>query len=395
MSSSAEFRKRQLFRPIYLPTLLFNSASAALIPVIPLSVTAAGGSLALAGAITGLALLGGLLAEIPAGWMTTKLGERRTILTGMLGAAGAAGLPALSNNLWLLGFAALLFGAMSALNGLATHSLIAHMVPADIRTRSMSIFGGMLRGALIIGPLMSSISISFMGLAGAYLAAGLIAIAAYLTVLSVPVSTMRTPPSGQMGNIWQVAKAHKTKLWTLGLATAIIGGARTIRSIGVPLLAIQIGLSPEVMTLTIGLTAILDFSLFYIGGVISDKFGRVWASAPTLVALGLLYIFSFLVTDLAGFVIFALLSAMANAFSSGINMTLGADMAPKGGRSEFLAAYRLLGSTVVTIAPFALSALTGPLGLAGAMATVGLVNFYGAHLFIKHLPQLKPEQNSG
>lgn len=395
MPSSAEFRKRQLFRPIYLPTLLFNSASAALIPVIPISVTAAGGSLALAGAVTGLALLGGLLAEIPAGWMTTKLGERRTILIGMLGAAGAAALPAFSSNLWLLAFAALLFGAMSALNGLATHSLIAHMVPADIRTRSMSIFGGMLRGALIIGPLLSSVAISFLGLSGAYVAAGLIALVACVTVLSVPAATMHTLPSGQLGNIWQVAQANKTKLRTLGLATAIISGARTIRSVGVPLLAIQIGLSPEVMTLTIGLTAIVDFALFYVGGVISDKFGRVWASAPTLIALGSLYVFSFLVLDLASFVIFATLSALANAFSSGINMTLGADMAPRGGRSEFLAAYRLLGSTVVTIAPFTLAALTGPLGLAGALAAVGLVNFYGAHLFIKHLPALKVEQNSG
>lgn len=392
MPDSADFKKRHLFRPVYLPTLLFNSASAALMPVLPMSVTDAGGSLALAGAITGLALLGGLIAEIPAGWMTTRFGERRTILVGMLGAGAAATIPFFTSSLPLLGLAALLFGALSALVGLATHALVAHLVPAATRSRAMSLFGGMLRGSLVIGPLVSSIAISILGLGGAYLTAGLMALTGCIAVLSVPPEAMKTHPSGQLGNIWQVAKAHRSRLLTLGMASAIISAARTIRSIGIPLLAIHLGLSPEVSTLIIGLTAILDFSLFYVGGVMSDKYGRVWASAPTLIALGVLYLGSFLVTELIGFVIFGLLSALANAFSSGINMTLGADMAPRGGRSEFLAAYRLLGSVVVTIAPFGLAAMTGPLGLAGALAVTGVVNFYGGYLFIRYLPALQKEQ---
>lgn len=392
MPSSAEFKKRHLFRPVYLPTLLFNSASAALLPVLPMSVTAQGGDLATAGAITGLALLGGLLAEIPAGWFTTRFGERRTILIGMVGAGLAASLPFFTGDLATIGFAALLFGALSALVGLATHALVAHLVPESNRSRAMSIFGGMLRGALIVGPLLSSIAISAGGLRGAYLIAGVMALAGAAAIYSVPATRMATHPSGELGNIWQVAKVHRHRLATLGLASAIISGARTIRAIGVPLLAIQLGLSPELSTLVIGLTAVLDFSLFYVGGIISDRFGRVWASAPTLTALGVIYLGSFLVTDLFGFVIFALLSALANAFSSGINMTLGADMAPRGGRSEFLAAYRLLGSVVVTIAPFGLAALTGPLGIAGALAVTGLVNFYGSFLFIRYIPSLKSER---
>lgn len=392
MPPSAEFKKRHLFRPVYLPTLLFNSASAALMPVIPMSVTVAGGNLATAGAVTGLALLGGLVAEVPAGWLTTRLGERRTILIGMVGSAAAAALPFFTANLVALGVAAVLFGALSALVGLATHALVAHLVPSGNRSRAMSIFGGMLRGALIIGPLLGSVAIGLLGLGGAYLLAALMAILGAIAILTVRPEAMTAPPSGQLGNVWQVAKDHRVRLRTLGLASAIISAARTVRAIGIPLLAIQLGLSPELSTLVIGLTAILDFSLFYVGGIISDRFGRVWASAPTLIALGLLYLGSFLVTDLTGFVIFALLSALANAFSSGINMTLGADMAPVGARSEFLAAYRLLGSVVVTITPFGLAALTGPLGLAGALATTGLVNFYGSYLFIRFLPALQSER---
>lgn len=392
MPASAEFKKRQLFRPVYLPTLLFNSASAALLPVLPMSVTAAGGNLPLAGAITALALLGGLLAELPAGWLTTRIGERRTILIGMVGAGLAAGIPFFSSNLVVIGLSALCFGALSALVGLATHALVAHLVPADSRSRAMSIFGGMLRGSLILGPLFSSATISAFGLPSAYLVAGVMAMVGAIAIWTVPAARMSTHPSGQLGNIWQVAKTHRERLLTLGMASAIISAARTIRAIGVPLLAIHLGLSPEVSTLVIGLTAVLDFSLFYVGGIISDRFGRVWASAPTLISLGTLYVLSFLVTDLTGFVIFGLLSALSNALSSGINMTLGADMAPKGGRAEFLAAYRLLGSVVVTIAPFGLAALTGPLGLAGALAVTGLVNYYGGYLFIKHLPALQSEQ---
>jgi hypothetical protein len=88
----------------------------------------------------------------------------------------------------------------------------------------------------------------------------------------------------------------------------------------------------------------------------------------------------------------AAVTALANAMSAGINMILGADMAPAGSRSEFLAAYRILTSGGVAIAPVMISGLTAAVGVASALATTGLLNFVGAYLFWKYLPVYAPDK---
>jgi len=130
--------------------------------------------------------------------------------------------------------------------------------------------------------------------------------------------------------------------------------------------------------------------LFYLSGIIMDRYGKFWASVPTLLALGTTYLFSFLVTDSLSFWIIASVTALANALSAGINMILGADLAPSGARAEFLASFRMLTSGGVAVAPIAISSLTALIGLSGALAATGLLNFVGAWLFWKFLPIYAP-----
>jgi MFS family permease len=104
-------------------------------------------------------------------------------------------------------------------------------------------------------------------------------------------------------------------------------------------------------------------------------------------------LFSFLVTDLLSFWILASVTALANAMSAGINMILGADLAPAGARNEFLASFRLLTSGGVAFAPALISLLTAALGLAPALAATGLINFFGAWLFWRYLPRYSPDKS--
>ena len=111
-------------------------------------------------------------------------------------------------------------------------------------------------------------------------------------------------------------------------------------------------------------------------------------------ALGTTYLFSFMVTDVATFWVMASVTALANAVSAGINMILGADLAPPGARSEFLASFRMLTSGGVALAPAMISVLTAAVGLAGALAATGLLNFVGAFLFWRYLPKYAPDKRS-
>jgi MFS family permease len=307
------------------------------------------------------------------------------LLAALVGTVATA-VPFFELGLWPLVAAAAMFGAAHALFGLARHSMLAHLVPLTSRARAMSLLGGMFRGGLALGPIIGSGVIVLYGVSAAYLAASAMVALSAIGLFVHPAHKLQAPPSGQLGNLRQVARDNRHKLLTLGIASAIISSARTIRMIGLPLLAIAIGIDPATSAFIFGVTGLIDFALFYVAGIIMDRYGRFWASVPTLLVLGFMYLGSFWVDDLLTFWIFASVTALANAASAGINMVLGADLAPEGARSEFLASFRFLVSGGVAFAPIIISGLTALASLPLALAATGLLNFYGAYLFWRYLP---------
>ena len=391
---SENFKKRSLALPVYLPSLLFEAALSSLLPILPASATEYGVGLAAAGAVTAAAMLGTLLFELPASTIVNRLGERTSMIVATVIAAIFGFLGFLNLGYWPLLFIAMGFGAMFSLFGLSRHSLLAAQVPVSHRAKAMSLLGGSFRGGAALGPILGSVAVAQFGTEAAYLVASALCLVAMIAVTSVPKNRLQYPPSGQHGNVWEVAKRERAKLLTLGMASAIISAGRTIRMIGLPLLAIQLGIDPATASLIFGVTGIIDFALFYASGLIMSRWGKFWSSVPTLLALGISYLFAFMVTDLNTFWILAAVTALANAASAGVNMVLGADLAPDGARSEFLAAFRIMTSGGVVLAPLMITTLTALIALPAALAITGLLNFYGAFLFWKYLPIHAPDKKS-
>ena len=388
------FKKRSLALPVYLPSLLFEAAFSSLLPIFPASATEYGFDLASAGAVTAAAMLGTLLFELPASSIVNRLGERASMIVATVIAAMFGVLGFLNLGYWPLLLIAMGFGAMFSLFGLSRHSLLTAQVPASHRAKAMSLLGGSFRGGAALGPILGSLAVAQFGTEAAYLVASSLCLVAMIAVTSVPKNKLHSPPSGQHGNVWEVAKRERAKLLTLGMASAIISAGRTIRMIGLPLLAIQLGIDPATASLIFGVTGVIDFALFYASGLIMSRWGKFWSSVPTLLALGVSYLFAFMVTDLNSFWILAAVTALANAASAGINMVLGADLAPDGARSEFLAAFRMMTSGGVVLAPLMITTLTALIALPAALAITGLLNFYGAFLFWKYLPIHAPDKKS-
>ena len=388
------FKKRSLALPVYLPSLLFEAAFSSLLPIFPASATEYGFDLASAGAVTAAAMLGTLLFELPASSIVNRLGERTSMIVATVIAAMFGVLGFLNLGYWPLLLIAMGFGAMFSLFGLSRHSLLTAQVPVSHRAKAMSLLGGSFRGGAALGPILGSLAVAQFGTEAAYLVASSLCLVAMIAVTSVPKNKLHSPPSGQHGNVWEVAKRERAKLLTLGMASAIISAGRTIRMIGLPLLAIQLGIDPATASLIFGVTGVIDFALFYASGLIMSRWGKFWSSVPTLLALGVSYLFAFMVTDLNSFWILAAVTALANAASAGINMVLGADLAPDGARSEFLAAFRMMTSGGVVLAPLMITTLTALIALPAALAITGLLNFYGAFLFWKYLPIHAPDKKS-
>lgn len=387
--SKKPYEIKKLIVPVYLPSLLFSTGEAGLIPIIPASAQALGADLPTAGLIAGLVMIGTLIADLPAARLVDYLGERRS----MIAAAGTASLGILfsvfATNIFMLGLGILIIGMTAAVFALARHSYIAEHVPFSHRARSLAILGGMFRGGNFIGPLIGAGIITIFGVQSIYWLAVVFCGLAGLILLATKPESMLNTPSHAKGGTWRVAKAQKKKLLTIGVAAAILGAVRTTRIIGLPLWALYIGLDPALAALYIGIAGALDFALFYTSGQIMDRFGRRFAAVPTLIGLGLTHMLVGFALDGSLFLALALLMSLANGVGSGVILVLGADLAPPESRNEFLASYRLLIDAGVAASAPVLSLLTLLIGLAAGMSVMGGLALGGAWLMWHYLPKFR------
>ncbi len=384
---------KPLLVPVFLPSVLMSIAEYSLLPIIPASAKALGADIPTAGLVAGLLMVGVLLADLPAGRLVDRIGERRAMISGaMFGALGVI-LVALGHSLLLMGAGVLALGIGIAIFALARHAFFAEHIPMEYRARSLSLLGGTFRAGAFIGPLLGAGVIAIWGVGAVYWLAGAASCLAGLVLLFSPADVIKATPLTKPGGIWQIAKRESKPLLTLGVGAGVLGAIRTTRQVGLPLWALVIGLSPGEASFYIGLAGVLDFALFYTSGQIMDRYGRFWAAVPPTIGLGFLHLTVGFVHDGTGFLLLAGAMALANGFGSGIILTIGADLAPSDARNEFLASYRLITDIGVASAPPVLSAFAAAFGLAAAMSIFGFVGIGGGMLMWRYIPRLIPKRD--
>ena len=77
------FSLRSVALAAFLPTLVFSIGEGAIIPIIPIVAHNLGATLAVAGLIAAMVMVGELVGDIPSGWIVSRIGER----TAMIGAS--------------------------------------------------------------------------------------------------------------------------------------------------------------------------------------------------------------------------------------------------------------------------------------------------------------------
>jgi len=362
-----------------------------MIPLIPASALAMGADLGTAGLIAGLVMTGTLIADLPAGKLVDRIGERSSMIYSA--AAGAIGilLSVFAVNLYMLGAGILILGAASAVFALARHSFMTEHIPLSHRARSVSILGGMFRGGSFFGPLLGAWVVHIGGPGAVYWVAVVVCGSAAVLLLLTKKDAILNTPVVVAGRTLEVAKREWKKLATVGVGVSVIGILRTSRQIGLPLWAISIGIPAAEAAFYIGIANALDFALFYASGAIMDRFGRRWAAVPTAVGLGvahLLVAFSF---NSPTFLAIAILMAIVNGVGSGVILVLGSDLAPTDARNEFLASYRLLTDAAVAGAGPLLVGVAALVTLGPAMAIFGWFGFGAAWLLWKYIPRYSPK----
>ena len=419
MTTAPSFRLGSVALPVYLPGLLFSIGEGAVIPVIPVDAARLGGSLALAGFISALIMVGTLIGDIPSGWIVAKVGER----TAMIGSAVAALVGLLlcivATVPAVLGIGVLLIGIATASFALARQAFMTTFVPASHRARALSLLGGMFRAGYFVGPFLAALIIGLTGSTRAVFvvhAVACVLVAIVLLVLPDPSavlaerrSALGTPASEPLlgertavrrEGLFRTIARHRQVLARMGLAAALIGGLRSSRMVILPLAGVSLGMQEGGIALVVGVAGAVDLALFFTSGQIMDRFGRLWSALPSMIGLGLghlalaVVVWNAVADGSSGrvlwFIAVAIGMSLANGVGSGILMTFGADLAPRHDPAPFLGAYRFTGDAGNAAAPLALSALTAAVSLSFASAVIGVAGLLGAGLLARWVPRFIP-----
>lgn len=412
--------------PAYLPTLLFSIGEGAIIPIIPVVATDRGASLALAGLIAAMLMVGELAGDLPAGWLVARIGER----TAMIGAAMLAVVGILialvSPTVTALGIGVFLLGLATAVFGLARHAFLTSYVPARVRARALSTLAGVFRGGWAIGPFVAAALIAWTGSSEVVfwvLVAACFAVVVVLLVLPDPErvfgaarlaretsvaasdraaddGTERTAGEAEADaashGVFRAIVTHRAVLARIGSGVGLLAAVRASRTVILPLWAVSIGMAPETAALVIGVSATIDFALFYVSGQVMDRFGRLWSAIPGLGGLGTGHLVLALTHDVPGndmwFAVVALAFGVANGLSSGVILTLGADLAPRANPAPFLGAFRTIADAGQAVAPLVVAGVTSVVSIMAASATMGVLGFVGAAILWRYVPRYVPRR---
>lgn len=407
---------------IYGPTVLFALGEGAVIPLLPIFASRLGADVPTAALVASALVVGQLCGNIPAGWSVARVGERVTMaIGGVIALGGVAGL-ALAPNLALLTASVFVIGFCAAVFGLARHSFMTTRVPLSFRARALSLLGGSFRLGMFVGPFIAAALLAVFD--DEHATVWFFAVCLLATVLLVmfgpdpearaaaPARTRPTPvgdsrvaedtgepvtgaiPTAERVGVFRTMWRYRGVLSRLGLAAASLSAVRSARQVVLPLWGVSIGLDASTIALVVGISGAIDFALFYASGQVMDRFGRLWAALPAMILMGAGFLALSVTHDLPQaamwFALFAAVLGVGNGLSSGILLTLGADVAPVADPAPFLGSWRTLTDAGGAFAPLLVSGLSAAFSLSLATGAMGIVGLLGAAAFIRWVPRFVP-----
>jgi MFS family permease len=380
--SGGEATAPRLLTPAFvlvcLGTLAFWLSLFAIVPILPLHMLDVGHSEDLIGFVYGAGALTAMAGRIGFGWMIDRFGPRWFFLGGGLLHAvtsppmGTTDSPAVLLALWLLKGLAL--GVFTT----ASIAYVSHLAAPERRGTAVGWWGATTSVATAIGPAAGAWIMDVRGVPAAFLASGIIGLAATLGALAGQpwVSALRRSLERPRIKLYVAAAVVP------GGVAAFVAFATSAFSIFGPLRAREIGLGNVGFYLTVYAVALIAGRLVF--GPLSDRRGRAAAIVPSLalaaLAMGLIGFLDGPVLGLAVPVLFGfgVGGAMPGLLAWAVDRTTEEARAVAG--STFYSIYEVglfLGATIV-----------GQLLLAGtftsflvvsALLAVGLVWYVAAH----------------
>ncbi|MFE3983483.1 MFS transporter [Nocardia tengchongensis] len=369
-------RLRALAWQVFVPTAVFGMGAGAAVPMYPLRALELGAGAGVAGIVVALSGFGQILADLPAGQLIARIGERRSVAAASVCGALGVLLAIAAPNLGWLAAGMLLTGAASALWGLARQTYLVAVIPAGDRGRALSMLAGSQRFGVFAGPFLGAGATHLFGVTGAMwlqLASMLVGGA-----LMMSVSDIEDDAAQVRRGLGAVVAENRRVLGTLGLGALATGAARAARAALLPLWAAHIGMSAPAISLIFGIAGAVDVLMSYPSGIWLDRYGRRATGTPSLLLFAIGYTALPFAATTFGLCVIAVILGFANGLSNGLIMTVGSDIAPPGAQAEFLGAWRLTHDLGMFLGPIAVGIIGAATTLDAAGIALGVVATAGA-----------------
>jgi MFS family permease len=394
---------RTLFPAVLAPNLFYAAGQGAVIPVIPVRALDLGATYATAALAAAMLTVGQLVGTLPAGWLVGRIGERRSMLVAALINVVGGGTCLLASDLVLLTAGVAFIGIAAAVFTMARHAWVTVAVPVSIRGRALSLVAGFNRLGSFVGPFVSAgVIVLTHSTRSPFSVVVLTSLAVALVTVLVDVPEDDVEHAGaaedvERPTVLRTFLERRDVLLRLGFCASVISMLRTSRQVIVPLWAVALGIPSAHIAVIVGVGAGIDFALFYLGGQIMDRYGRIWVAMPTLVSFGVAHVLLALTTSVdAGVVLFVglvCLMATGNGLSSGVVAAMGSDLADRRNPAAFLSSWRLVTEIGPAAAPLLISAVAAVSTLAAASVALGLLSGIGGILLMRWVPQYLPKDH--
>lgn len=397
-SRTAAWLRHPLILPLYLPSLLLSIAQGLMMPVLPLFASSFDAPYFLIGVLLAGDGLGLLVGDLPAGAVMRRLDRRQGMLIGI----GVVGLATLGLYWADTLLAALLLrftaGLGSSLYNVARHTYVADTITVATRGKSVALLGATFRMGRMLGPAAAGLLAEAAGLRAPFLLVAAICGLAVATIYLFNRAGSRETPAGaggsqrSAGGILPTMLRHARLVAAPGLGQYLMQMVRAGPPVVLPLYgSMVLNLDVTQIGVIFSIASLVDMTLFYPTGLIMDRFGRKWAIVPStlIMALGLAMVpFTH---SFEGLLLAAVVNGFGNGLGSGVMLTLGADLAPKDGRSQFLGLWGLIGDAGVSSGPVLVGAVTDLLALAPATWAIAASGLAAGGVFSFLVPETRKE----
>ena len=389
---------RHLAGRYYAPSLVAVTGTMMLVPTLPVYLAERIDSLTVVSLVLTAAAMGGLVANIPMGWLIGRIGEQAGYVVGLvMTGVGTAGL-ALGGPLWVPFVTCLVAGAGQSARLLARQSYARRVLSVAIRGRAMALFGGLGRVSMLLGPLLGGLLGEAIGLRATFAVAGSLVLAAAVMTAAAgrSVSTVAPPVVAQpRQGMAAVVKHHGRTITVAGTGQLGVSMIRFGRFTVVPLYGEAIGLDVADIGFVVAIAGALDLVMFPVAGWLMDNLGRLYAIVPSFVVMSVGLAALGLADSFTGLAVVTLLIGFGNGLGSGTMLTLSTDLAPADNPAEFLGLLRLLADLGRILGPLVVGVVADQIGLAASGVALGIVGASTALLFVVVIGETGRETSDG